>query len=460
MADVLNPPKARIAAVENGARALFETSEPAPPGTWTPEQLRTMLSEGGIIVGIHDDVLDKIAAEGCDGSPVVVATAEPGTPGRDGWIEYFFRAADAPPAPATGEEKTFVPHRILNVEAGQKLCAIHPPEPGCPGLSVTGVPIPVRQGKKASCAPGPHTIMDQDGCTLLAAINGCPVKRPDGSVEVQPVVTIAGNLDYTIGNVDFIGSLIVRGDVKGDLTVKVKGNIDIHGNVEDAVIEAGGDIVVHQGFSGHGKGRLSAAGNVKVHYVMNQSVVAVKDVQITRECINASIDAGGKIIGPMAVIAGGKLDAVMGVEVGDIGSMDLSSAKVRVGRRGRILEHLAQVDKDIKQVERQQAEVKDAVYKLVKLKLDVGTLPADKEQLLAKLQEAQKLLPKRGEALHAEKEVLQADLQKKSDARIIVRGTIHKDTMIEVNGVRKFIEGALQGVAFAEHAGVLEAHAA
>ncbi|MBP1691542.1 MAG: hypothetical protein H6Q32_894, partial [Bacteroidetes bacterium] len=128
--------------------------------------------------------------------------------------------------------------------------------------------------------------------------------------------------------------------------------------------------------------------------------------------------------------------------------------------RGRILEHLAQVDKDIKQVERQQAEVKDAVYKLVKLKLDVGTLPADKEQLLGKLQEAQKLLPKRAEALHTDKEMLQADLQKKSDARIVVRGTIHKDTMIEVNGVRKFIEGALQGVAFAEHAGVLEAHAA
>jgi len=295
--------------------------------------------------------------------------------------------------------------------------------------------------------------------TLTAAADGCPLKRPDGSVEVQPVVTIPGNLDYTVGNVDFIGSLIIRGDVKGDAVLKVKGSVDIKGNVEDATIEAGGDVTVHQGFSGHGKGKIVAGGSVNVHYVMNQTVIAAKDVAIGRECINATIDAGGKIHAPRALIAGGKIDAVQEIEVGDIGTMDISSAKIRVGRHGKLLEHLAQVDKDIKQVERQMAEVKDAVYKLVKFKVDTGSLPADKEQLLVKLQEAQKLLPKRAESLRADKAALEIELQKKSDARIVVRGTIHKDTMVEVNGVRKFIDSALEGVIFVERAGALEARA-
>ena len=130
-----------------------------------------------------------------------------------------------------------------------------------------------------------------------------------------------------------------------------------------------------------------------------------------------------------------------------------------MGRHGKLLEHLAQVDKDIKQVERQIVEVKEAVYKLVKFKLDTGNLAPDKEQLLSKLQEAQKLLPKRAEGLKGEKAGIEAELQKKSDVRIVVRGTIHKDTMVEVNGVRKFIDSALEGVIFVERAGALEARA-
>ena len=116
----------------------------------------------------------------------------------------------------------------------------------------------------------------------------------------------------------------------------------------------------------------------------------------------------GKIHAPRALIAGGKIDAVQEIEVGDIGTMDISSAKIRVGRHGKLLEHLTQVDKDIKQVERQMVEVKEAVYKLVKFKLDTGSLAPDKEQLLTKLQEAQKLLPKRAESLKAEKAVLES----------------------------------------------------
>ena len=69
------------------------------------------------------------------------------------------------------------------------------------------------------------------------------------------------------------------------------------------------------------------------------------------------------------------------------------------------------------------------------------------------------MLPKRAESLTAEKAALEIELQKKSDARIVVRGTIHKDTMVEVNGVRKFIDSALEGVIFVERAGALEARA-
>ena len=79
--------------------------------------------------------------------------------------------------------------------------------------------------------------------------------------------------------------------------------------------------------------------------------------------------------------------------------------------------------------------------------------------MLAKLQEAQKMLPKQLEALHREKSRLTEDLHKTSEARIIVRGTVHENVLLEINGIRKLVESALRGVIFYEHAGAIEAQA-
>jgi uncharacterized protein len=459
MAEVMNAPQVRCRIAEGGARAFLESREPVPAGAVTLNALREVVREAGVVYGIQEDALARVTNEGYDGTPLEVAVGDPGTPGRDGRVEYKFEVDAATPHSGSGEDAAYVPRKIASVAAEDILAVLILPEPGKPGLSVTGLPVAVKQGKTPRMAAGPQTKLSEDKQTLTAAVNGCPILRPDGSVEVQPVVVLPGNLDYTIGSVDFIGSLVVRGNIVGEASVKVKGSVEVKGNVEDATIEAGGDVTIHQGFSGHGKGKITAGGNVSVLYIMNQSVIAAKDITIGRECLNATVDAGGKIHAPRALIAGGKIDAAHEIEVGDIGTMDISSAKIRVGRHGKLLEHLAQVDKDIKQVDRQFVEVKEAVYKLVKIKVDTGNLPPDKEQLLLKLQEAQKLLPKRGETLRTEKAGLEAELQKKSDARIVVRGTIHKDTMVEVNGVRKFMESAIEGVIFVERAGALEARA-
>lgn len=458
MADIETSVQVRVRVSGDGLTAALVCDEPVPAGQWKVEQLHVLLEEAGVCVGIREQLLEQFARDGYPEGTLEVAFAEPMTPGANGRCECLFQdgrqaAGGADCADASAPQVT-----IPSCTSGQPLARIFPPEEGIPGLTVLGGPIAAVHGKPAQVAAGPNTRLDDDR-VVRATLNGRPLRRTDGTFEVQPVVVLNGNVDYAYAPIDFIGSLVVLGDVKGEHVVRVQGSLDVRGNVEDAQITAGGDVIIHQGFTGHGKGSIVSGGNVRVHYVMNQTIAAAQDVAIERESINASIEAGARILAPRAVIAGGKLDAVREVDVGDVGSMDLSSAKVRVGMRGRTLEALAQVEKDIKAAERQIAEVKEGVYRLVKAKLDAGSLPPDKEGILARLQEAQKLLPRRVEALQEHKASLQADLQKKCEARIVVRGTIHKDTMIEVNGARKFMENALQGAVFTERAAALEAHA-
>jgi uncharacterized protein len=277
-----------------------------------------------------------------------------------------------------------------------------------------------------------------------------------GGVEETPQI-IAGNVDSTTGNVDARGALVIQGDVLSGFSVRTRGPLEVLGTIEDATLDVDGDLVVRHGFTGCGKGKITASGTVTLSHVRNQTVVAGKDVIVGSECINATIHAGGRISAPRAVVSGGKLDAMTEIEVGELGLADDISAKIRVGQRGKLVEHLGTVDKDLGNAERQLREVKEAVYKLVKIKVDGGTLTADKEALLVKLRVAQKLLPERIAAINAEHSTLQAELQKKSDARVVVHGTVHAKTMIEVNGARKILDGAIRSVAFVEWGGTLEA---
>ena len=90
------------------------------------------------------------------------------------------------------------------------------------------------------------------------------------------------------------------------------------------------------------------------------------------------------------------------------------------------------------------------------MKLDTGTLPLEKEQMLTKLQEVQKLLPDRIQKLKTEKEQLTQDLKQESNAQVVVRGTVFENVVIDINGLKKVVETAVQDVVFVERAGAIE----
>jgi uncharacterized protein (DUF342 family) len=267
---------------------------------------------------------------------------------------------------------------------------------------------------------------------------------------------IAGNVDNSTGNIDAPGPVVVQGDILSGFTVRAAVTLEVFGNVQDAAIDVDGDVIIHQGFTGGGKGRITASGTVRVLHVRNQTIVAGKDVFVENECINATILVGRRICASRAVVSGGKLDAMTEIELGDLGLADDATAKVRVGHRAKAIEQLGQLDKELVNAERQLREVKEAVYKLVKIKVDGGTLPADKEALLLKLQAAQKMLPGKIATMQADRAILQAELQKKSNARVVVHGTIQAGAMIEVNGARKILDAAVRGAEFIEWGGALE----
>ncbi|HUI10216.1 MAG TPA: FapA family protein [Bacteroidota bacterium] len=436
-------PRIMVAADGLSAAVVLEASAPAPCAA----DLVRALAASGVTFGVSDDAVAKIASGEGAGTTVTVAAGKAPVPGTDGRIEWCF-------SPEPGAKALY-----RNAVPGQRLAVVHEAAPGTPGVSVLGTPLAPRPGKTASLRPGANTAPDAADPRAVVATAAGNIVVADGHIEVQPLLTLGSGLDYTAGKIEFVGSIVVRGDIAGEVTVRAGGSLTVHGNVDDADIDARGDVVVDKGFVGRGKGRIVAGGSVSVLHVLNQSITAAKDVRIGKESVNGIVSAGGRVQAPRAVIAGGTIHADGDVVVGTIGSSDGAGAKVRAGRRGRIVERIAASERELKQAEARMAEVKDTVYRLVRMQLDAGGLDDAKRQALARLQEAQKQLPQQVAALRAEQQSLKEELKINQAVTITVRETVFENTIVEINGCRKMMDAALEGVIFREHAGAIEASA-
>jgi hypothetical protein len=333
---------------------------------------------------------------------------------------------------------------------------IHPAVPGTAGLRITGEKVAPKDVKKIGKVAGSHTAVDPDNpLRIVAMADGHVIKQKDGTVDVQSLVTIRGDVDYSTGNLDFVGSLIITGDVRGDFTVKVKGNLDVHGNMEDARIVAGGDVVLHKGCIGRGNGRVEAGGTIKVHHIMNQTISAAKDIILEKEAVNAKIETKGKFDARHAVIIGGTIEAQDGADILDIGNAEGTKVQIRLGRRSKALERLATIEKDLKQHEKQAAEVKDGIYKLTIMQVNGAGWNEPKKELLAKLQLAQKAFPAQFEALTQERDALNADLHNESDITLNVHGTVFRNVVVDINGAKQMTDQELSEIQFYKASGLI-----
>ncbi|GEM_PF-603896 len=451
----------KISISDDGTRAFVTNDDLSEDASLTEETLTQILGEKGIVFGIKGGLMIALVAAAAQRAPVLVAEGLVPVTGKDGWIEYLIDVRRLEPMEEKGGRVDLHNlHRIHNVKKGERLAIIHPPEAGIPGMSVKGMPIAAKIGKSAKFVRGAFVAHDPDDAdALVASEDGNLIVKADGTIEVQPVLTIRGDIDFSSGDIDFIGSLVVTGDVKSDFTVKVQKNVEIHGNVGDATIVAGGNVLIKNGFLGRGKGSVVASGNVAIQHVLNQSITSDKKVTIEREAVCAKITAGDAIISPKARFVGCVLRGGNEIDVLNLGNGDDTQAIVRVGRRAELLENCKALTADLEQLNKRSAEIRDYVYKLVRMQLD-APLTEEQNNLLERQKTLQAEIPADAGRLQKEKSEIETALQTTGSARLTVRGTVYVNVLVDINGVKKLMQNALKEVVFTEKNGKIEEQSA
>ena len=448
----------KILVSDDGMEAFLVFSEEPDVSFPSRDEIALLLQENHVVSGIREESINELVQGTARGAKVLIAEGTNPSQGKDGWIEYRFSEHSTSPE---GEKEQRVDHHELgwihNVLKSETIAVIHPAENGTSGETVLGTAVEPKAVKTPTPKLG-HCVAlaPDDQLRIVAMEDGNAVLHPDGTFEVETVLTIRKNIDYSTGNIDFVGSVVITGDVKADFTVKARKSIEIQGNVEDATIESGGAVTIKNGFIGQGKGTCVAVGNITIHHILNQTVTSDSDITIVREAVCAKLRAANKIIAPTAVFVGCVLEAGREIVVCNLGNGEEGQSRARVGRRGILLERMTHLEKDTLTVQKQIVDVKDTVYKLVRLQLDKGVLSPEQQQLNGKLRSLQPELQRRLEQLQKDKENLKVELEKESLARIVVRDTLFPNVSIEVNGLRKLNLNALKEVILVESGGKIE----
>src|SRR5579859_3470405 len=225
---------------------LTRSPEPAATPATVADALAA-LAAAGVTYGI--DRARIAAALESPGEPVLVAVSRPSCAGEDGRVEFapsLLAVGGRPHTDVDGRVDLFDLDLIHNVAAGAVLATRVLPTAGEPGTNVFGLPMPARPGRAAHVRAGPGTRLGDDGLQILAATAGHAALVGD-VVSVSPIYHVRGDVGPATGNLEFVGSVSVSGNVDAGYRVQASGDVEIQGSVTAGEVEAAGNVSIRYG---------------------------------------------------------------------------------------------------------------------------------------------------------------------------------------------------------------------
>jgi len=331
-----------------------------------PESVYLALGESGVTFGI-DEAAVSAACEGNVATRVLVAAGVPPENGEDARFELL--VADARDRTPHLDERGLIDFRdqgaIPTVSAEQPLMRRFPATPGKAGRNIRGEvlePVPGKNEPFAENLVGAYVAAD-DTNLLRAAVSGQPVRCGNG-VNVESVLQLRG-VNMATGNIAFDGTVNIDGEVLPGMKVHASGDIVVAGVVDNALLDAGGDIRVAGGIIA--KSRVRAGGAVSARFVENAQVHAGTNVVVEDSALQAELQANNQIIvGVKSTqrgrLAGGSARAMMLIRVPILGSSTGGVTQLLLGVNP-VLE--AQYQELLRKIEKQREDEQN-LEKLVK----------------------------------------------------------------------------------------------
>lgn len=374
----------------------------------TPDKLKAVLTvtpqkEGGIPV-YPEAVMQKVSEMGLknvdaesvaayiEGSayhdPLLVAEGNPPVDGEDAKLEFLFKTESEKDLKEDGAGR--VDYRAMSafkgVKEGELLVKKYPPTDGTVGVDVFGGESRPKPGKDQAMQAGKNVQVSPDGTEFFAVTSG-HVVITGKTIRLDNILEHKGNVNYEIGNINFDGTVIIRGGVEEGFVVRATGDVFVEA-VSRGFVESGGNIVVEKGIIGTPDTYVRAAGDITAKFVENANLFAEGNVLVAEAILHSNISARQNVVlrdGKRSVIIGGVVRAGGSVEAKMVGTDNATKTVIEVGYDPTIRSRITEIEKEVDANRKNFESVKQGIETLNKLKEKYGSLPIEKEELLKKL---------------------------------------------------------------------------
>ena len=340
----------------------------------------------GITYGVDERLVDRLSHDDERYFHLyLIAKGKPAFDGKNGNIvDYFPRVVErVMEVDEFGQVDYANLNLIRNVKEGQEICRLIKPTEGEPGRTVTDQEIPAKSGKPVPLPKGRNTEISEDELSLIAVMPG-HVEFTGRSFQVKPVLDIDGNVDFSTGNIKFLGDINIKGDVLSGFTVRAMGDIHVGGVVEaGSTVEAGGDLVVVKGILGDGTTVIRAHRCVFSKYIENSTIYVRENLQ-TDCIINGRVYCDGEVHvrSGRGSIMGGRIWAAKLVNAASVGSPAECRTAIALGglpctnfEREVVQQELKDLEMDLEKLECQpDSPVKSSLLAKLRVKLSTAEL--------------------------------------------------------------------------------------
>ncbi|MHC4713121.1 MAG: DUF342 domain-containing protein [Planctomycetota bacterium] len=427
-------------------RIITSTDDAAPD----KQKLMDFLQERKVALGANvpqavEQALARAAKAGTVG-PFMIGQGRESEDGKDGSVEWLVRRpSELSLLPAKGarvdykERNTFV-----NVRKGQRLLRVRQPTEGSPGLDVFGSQLPCRQGHPADIRKGKNVDFTDEGDFIIALASGY-LEETANLISVEPVLTVKGDVDLSVGNIDFVGPVKINGDVLDGFTVKAEAEIEVNGTVEGARLESESFVAVRGGIAGKGKGRIICKGSLEAKYLNEVYVEAGGDVSVQNSIVSSTVKSRGRVDVVSGGIRGANVVARNGLHAPDIGSDMGVRTIVVVGVDYEAREKLAKLEHDLALAREAIDKMEGSLGPVLSNKHLLEQLPEDKAEVARKLLNQWKALTDQCTRLSGARDKILDEMQAGESVCIEVDKKIFPGVMIQIGTCRRSFEMEVGG---------------
>jgi uncharacterized protein len=415
--------------------------------------LTELVNDSGVKYGLDKTRLKYISESGFkSGSPVLIAEGVSAVHGCDSEIIICYRQPIYPDTHNQNQATGFPGNRKI-AKKNEVLAVKLKPGKGEFGYDVFGEAITPKPGKDIMFEPGKNIQLRyyKDKIEYSAMCEGIVSLEID-SIEVDTLAILENDVDLSMGDIEFSGSLLIRRNVCKGFRVQSNGNVKIEGNVDGGTVIAGGNIIVSGSVIGASK--LYAGGRIKLGYIEHSSAEAGQSFAAEEGIIHSDIVCGGKVSvsGSRGIIAGGIIKSAEGVEARVIGT-EMATPTVLYIESTFFNDHqLERLGNELRSISTEISKLHESLKPFLNADEGVLSLPAEKKWVFRSL--ANRLKELKTQRNNVRLKMVRIDRETVKEAvlpqQVKIHRTAFKGVRIHINGKPFNIESELNQVAIFE----------